>query len=1087
MTGEEIGNTATIVDHSTTPRWFALVIRFWSFLVVHFTELVAQPLYDVGDDAQTKHRKDIFSYASVFYMLEAAAIVAIVFGVQGFSDDDDCGSFLGFAAIMGFLITMFLYAYTRFQQTCYDVVIAFQFLQTSLQQYVFVIFVPSSNACVGAIGMIAASLLYAACRIPVHYHIAPVLASLFVFASTIADVTYSVGVSGALCERDVSAAIMLPVAAVMMAQFYAVVGMTSVSTFVVSLYKDEDMRGFFSLRMANVVLGLVAGLNFDIANRVLAVCMADISEDFYSHFQKIVKSIQRYTAYVPPSVLRPTAVPAAAKQNDSSLILSGMFLASQQRSSEHHNHINVDYGVDGRGGPSTSGGLMVNPLSTDALRERSPPSPLQGEGDNELDEYDAAGQMIANLFSNHRGSGASSTAQAATILHNFHGTQRIFESKSGTVLRVSFSLTAALRRSDGTDVVRDVMVQFVNLCGMYHGEIEETTSTFVLISFGVRFHIALHQQVAVDCGVALYRALTAHIFKPNQMHVAVVSGDVTWGTYVTTEKSFVVIGGFPVELATKLNSLQEQLQVPFVATTDTVSHCRHSFIPVDLCRPVGSAQSMIVFELLLQDDATEETKRLMSEAVVGLQKGGERAIPNALDILVSIKEVCPQAARLARLLSKLPQDVDYCKDEVPWVSNADQVIAYHPILQGAVLHNNSGVMSPDGQPHSLLDNSVYGLLPPGGGGGGFGDTASMASVSTRHGPVSLFGGEDDDDDDINGDATPVDPLVLQQWTLGPPIATGSSCGVVIALGSSGNVGAAVMFNHLDSDHQPRELFLYAGGGRIVQKQIARMFAVVTQPWESRLALYDLQHPPPIKRGGKEKEEAWKKEHALWEKEKKEKLLPDTEQLLVVMEHFPQGNLRQFLQDYKGATMRPMLWVNYVREIMRGAYYLHNSWKLVHGCIRPSCVLIGDDSRVALTKYGLVPPHKGHPDHVFYAAPELVLMDSKKRKQKDVDVLTPALDVWSIGITAIELTGCQNPIRTVCNNDPSKVMSLYSSKRGLTQAALSDQIRTLLRGAPTAMVDFILRCVVIDSQDRMGIRDAHSWMEGINISLDNTTS
>jgi hypothetical protein len=1024
-------------DTNRGPRCVELLLYIWDFFVTRFTDLVASPLYDVGDDAATKHRKNIFAYASVFYMVEAATIVAVVFGVGGFGSDDACDGYLAYSAILGFLITLFLYVYSRIQQTCFDVVIGVQFLQTSLQQYIFTLFTPSSNACVGAVGMIATSLLYAACRIPVHYHVFPVLASLFVFTSTIADVSYGVGVSSSFCERDLKAAVMLPVATVMMVQFYAVVGMTSVSTFVVSLYKDEDMRGFFSLRMANVVLGLIAGLNFEIAHRVLAVCRGDVSEDLYNHFQKIVVSIQRYAAYVPPSVWRP-----AGKTNDASLLMSslspGMILA-QQRSSDNHTVVDL-IGGEGRAAGSHNGGrgaFFPNPLSSEALRERSPVEASEGRDEVELDAIDAAaGQVIATLFSDHRGSGASTIA-AATLLNQFHQSQRNFESKSATVVRVSFSLAAAQRKGDEAHVVRCAMVEFVKVCDMYHGEIEEATSTFVLLSFGVRFHQA-HEQVAVDCALALHRALTATVFRPSSLHIAIVSGEIAWGTYITSEKSFVVIGGFPVELATKLNSLQEQLQAPIVATTDTVSHCRNSFIPIDLCRPAGHIQPLQVFELLHQDDVTEDVKMSMSEALSLLARG-ERMIPPALDILVAIKDVCFQAARLARLLSKLPQDVEYCKDEVPWVSNSDQVTMMHPVFQHALLNNGPGaMMSPDGQPHSLLDGSVVGLLPA--GAGTLGDTVSIASVSTRHGPLSLFGGEDDEDDDSNEGSEHHDPMTLQQWTLGPLVADGNTCSVVLALGTSGTIGAAIRYKHIDLELAPRELFLLCGGGKMVARAIARLFAVV---------------PDTTKPSG-------------------------SEELLVVTEYFSQGSLKQFLRDYKGATMRSMTWVNYVREIVRGAVFLNNHWRIVHGCIRPSCVLLGDDSRCALTKYGLVPPHKGHPDHMFYAAPELVLTDSKKRK-KDVDVLTSALDVWSIGITALELMGCQNPIRSLCNNDPNKCVSLFSSKRGISQSALSDNIRTSMRGAPHAMVDFILRCLVIEPQDRMLIRDAWQLMEGINIA------
>jgi serine/threonine protein kinase len=191
---------------------------------------------------------------------------------------------------------------------------------------------------------------------------------------------------------------------------------------------------------------------------------------------------------------------------------------------------------------------------------------------------------------------------------------------------------------------------------------------------------------------------------------------------------------------------------------------------------------------------------------------------------------------------------------------------------------------------------------------------------------------------------------------------------------------------------------------------------------------------------------------------------------LLTEYYPQGSMKGYLHEY--GPMQPKAWLNFVRDVSRGMAYLTSN-DVIHGCLRPSCVLLAEDGGCAVTKFGLSPPNASSVDHLFYCAPELL-------EEQDTEPLTPACDVWSLGITAMEFLGVESPLRRHCGNNPEKYRQLFRSK-GLEQHHLSEMIRRAMAGMQKGVVDFVVMCLEISKITRPTIGDAKSVLERLVIS------
>ncbi|KAG6329038.1 hypothetical protein ID866_10051 [Astraeus odoratus] len=138
----------------------------------------------------------------------------------------------------------------------------------------------------------------------------------------------------------------------------------------------------------------------------------------------------------------------------------------------------------------------------------------------------------------------------------------------------------------------------------------------------------------------------------------------------------------------------------------------------------------------------------------------------------------------------------------------------------------------------------------------------------------------------------------------------------------------------------------------------------------------------------------------------------------VSEWMAGGNAHDYVQD-RSIDPRPLL-----SGIAEGLYYLHTHEKypICHGDLKGRNVLISDDGRALLTDFGLshtvqssfsmtTPSRQG--GSLNWMPPEFLDGETESGP-------TIAGDIWSFGMTALELFTCQEPFSSV-SSVPSRVM------------------------------------------------------------------
>ena len=136
-----------------------------------------------------------------------------------------------------------------------------------------------------------------------------------------------------------------------------------------------------------------------------------------------------------------------------------------------------------------------------------------------------------------------------------------------------------------------------------------------------------------------------------------------------------------------------------------------------------------------------------------------------------------------------------------------------------------------------------------------------------------------------------------------------------------------------------------------------------------------------------------------------------EQLWLVMEFCEGGSITDLAKSVqeRGSCLEEDCVSYLLREILQGLFYLHKS-HIIHRDVKGQNVLLTRQANVKLIDFGIAAKiahtldkrhsHLGTP---FWMAPEVIACDS----QLDMDYDNRA-DVWSLGITAIELADSVTP-------------------------------------------------------------------------------
>ncbi|CAK9152708.1 unnamed protein product [Ilex paraguariensis] len=123
--------------------------------------------------------------------------------------------------------------------------------------------------------------------------------------------------------------------------------------------------------------------------------------------------------------------------------------------------------------------------------------------------------------------------------------------------------------------------------------------------------------------------------------------------------------------------------------------------------------------------------------------------------------------------------------------------------------------------------------------------------------------------------------------------------------------------------------------------------------------------------------------------------------LLVYDYQPNGSLFSLIHGSKSARAKPLHWTSCLKiaeDVAQGLSYIHQAWRLVHGNLKSSNVLLGSDFEACLTDYCLSVlatsfSSDDHPDSAAYKAPET---------RKSSHHATSKSDVYSFGVLLLEL-------------------------------------------------------------------------------------
>lgn len=134
--------------------------------------------------------------------------------------------------------------------------------------------------------------------------------------------------------------------------------------------------------------------------------------------------------------------------------------------------------------------------------------------------------------------------------------------------------------------------------------------------------------------------------------------------------------------------------------------------------------------------------------------------------------------------------------------------------------------------------------------------------------------------------------------------------------------------------------------------------------------------------------------------------PAKEERLLVYDYQPNGSLFALIHGSKSTRAKPLHWTSCLKiaeDIAQGLSYIHQAWRLVHGNLKSTNVLLGTDFEACVTDYCLSVLVKPSSDNekgpTPYQAPETRNLHHEA---------TPKSDVYSFGILLLELLTGKHP-------------------------------------------------------------------------------
>ncbi|GFQ06370.1 probable inactive receptor kinase at5g67200 [Phtheirospermum japonicum] len=132
-----------------------------------------------------------------------------------------------------------------------------------------------------------------------------------------------------------------------------------------------------------------------------------------------------------------------------------------------------------------------------------------------------------------------------------------------------------------------------------------------------------------------------------------------------------------------------------------------------------------------------------------------------------------------------------------------------------------------------------------------------------------------------------------------------------------------------------------------------------------------------------------------------------EERLLVYDYQPNGSLFSLIHGSKSSKSKPLHWTSCLKiaeDAAQGLCYIHQAWRLVHGNLKSSNVLLGSDFEACLTDYCLVAlassSSEQDPNSISYRAPEMLKFNNREATTKS--------DVYSFGVLLLELLTGKHP-------------------------------------------------------------------------------
>ncbi|KAK2660236.1 hypothetical protein Ddye_006769 [Dipteronia dyeriana] len=142
-----------------------------------------------------------------------------------------------------------------------------------------------------------------------------------------------------------------------------------------------------------------------------------------------------------------------------------------------------------------------------------------------------------------------------------------------------------------------------------------------------------------------------------------------------------------------------------------------------------------------------------------------------------------------------------------------------------------------------------------------------------------------------------------------------------------------------------------------------------------------------------------------------------EERLLIYDYQPNGSLFSLIHGSRSTRAKPLHWTSCLKiaeDVAQGLSYIHQAWRLVHGNLKPSNVLLGPDFEACLADYCLaalsnspVADDHDQTNNLAYKAPE-----TRDGSQQS----TSKSDAYSFGVLLLELlTG-----KPASQHDPAMV-------------------------------------------------------------------